>query len=105
MFATVVERDEKELQQGQVVVELCEGSQVREDLFRAVYTMAESEVYFEPYFQVNCIWTLLTIIEVGIGCLNPYTTGWLVVFKSRISGLAVCYCYAWPPGLHIKWLI
>ncbi|XP_023702624.1 NFX1-type zinc finger-containing protein 1 isoform X3 [Cryptotermes secundus] len=52
IFATVVERAEKELQQGQLVVELCVGSQVREDLFRTEYTMAESEVYFEPYFQV-----------------------------------------------------
>jgi hypothetical protein len=55
MFATVIEREEKELQQGRIVVELCVGSQVREDLFRAEYTMAESEVYFEPYFQVSYI--------------------------------------------------
>lgn len=53
IFGTVVEREEKELQQGQFVVELCVGSQVREDLFRTEYTMAESEVYFEPYFQVS----------------------------------------------------
>lgn len=55
MFGTVVERKEKELQQGRVVVELCMGSRVHEDLFRAVYTMAESEVYFEPYFLVSFI--------------------------------------------------
>ncbi|KAJ4449057.1 hypothetical protein ANN_00452 [Periplaneta americana] len=52
MFATVVERDEKDLSRGRIVVELCVGSQVREDLFRKEYVMAESEVYFEPYFQV-----------------------------------------------------
>jgi hypothetical protein len=54
MFATVVEREEKDLQQGRIAVELCVGSQIREDLFRTVYTMVESEVYFEPYFQVSC---------------------------------------------------
>jgi hypothetical protein len=55
MFATVVEREENELRQGRVVVELCVGSQVREDLFRTEYTVVESEVYFEPYFHVSCI--------------------------------------------------
>jgi hypothetical protein len=54
MFATIVEREEKNLQQRQIVVELCVGSQICDDLFTTVYTMVESEVYFEPYFQVSC---------------------------------------------------
>ena len=52
MFGTVIERDEKDLRNGVVVVELCVGSQIRDDLFKAEFTMAESEVYFEPYYQV-----------------------------------------------------
>ncbi|KAJ9575016.1 hypothetical protein L9F63_007818, partial [Diploptera punctata] len=52
MFGTVIEKNEKDLENGQIVVEMCESSQMREDLFQAQYTMAESEVYFEPYYQV-----------------------------------------------------
>ncbi|KAJ9573484.1 hypothetical protein L9F63_009144, partial [Diploptera punctata] len=52
MFGTVAEWNIKNLQQGLVVVQLGIGSQVRGDLFKVQFTMAESEVYFEPYYQV-----------------------------------------------------
>ncbi|PSN54487.1 hypothetical protein C0J52_05534 [Blattella germanica] len=43
-FGTIIEREEKDLQNGMLVVELCVGSQIRDDLFTKRYAMAESEV-------------------------------------------------------------
>ncbi|XP_069677593.1 NFX1-type zinc finger-containing protein 1-like [Periplaneta americana] len=51
IFATVVERDAEELKKGNIVVKF-EGSDVTNDIFNHTFLMAESEVYFEPYFHV-----------------------------------------------------
>ncbi|KAJ4436029.1 hypothetical protein ANN_18655 [Periplaneta americana] len=51
IFATVVARDEGELKKGNIVVKL-EGTDVTNDIFNYMFLMAESEVYFEPYFHV-----------------------------------------------------
>ncbi|XP_069679798.1 NFX1-type zinc finger-containing protein 1-like isoform X2 [Periplaneta americana] len=52
ILATVIDRDIKLLKSGLVLVELCAGTHISESLFNHSYTMAESEVYFEPYFHV-----------------------------------------------------
>jgi hypothetical protein len=53
LFATVSSRDLEYLSQCQILVNFCEGYE-EENVFDAhkKYTMIESEVFFEPYFQV-----------------------------------------------------
>jgi hypothetical protein len=48
IFATVMDRDIKELKKGKIVVKIIEGF----DLFSGEFVMAESQVYFEPYYHV-----------------------------------------------------
>jgi hypothetical protein len=54
LFATVSSRHKEYLSQCQILVNFCEGYQ-EENLFdpHKKYTMIESEVFFEPYFQVR----------------------------------------------------
>lgn len=52
IFATVMERDLQELNKGNIVVRLSEGTEVTQELFNDMYVMAESTVYFEPYYHV-----------------------------------------------------
>ncbi|XP_049949017.1 NFX1-type zinc finger-containing protein 1-like [Schistocerca serialis cubense] len=49
-FGTVLDRDKKQLEKGCVVVELC--AEIDSNMFYEFFTVAESEVYFEPYRQV-----------------------------------------------------
>ncbi|XP_049800101.1 NFX1-type zinc finger-containing protein 1-like [Schistocerca nitens] len=49
-FGTVLDRDKKQLEKGCVVVELCD--EIDSNMFYEFFTVAESEVYFEPYRQV-----------------------------------------------------
>jgi hypothetical protein len=50
--ATVMDRDIKELKNGKIVVRIGEGFDVSNDLFSGEFVMAESQVYFEPYYHV-----------------------------------------------------
>ncbi|XP_069677368.1 NFX1-type zinc finger-containing protein 1-like [Periplaneta americana] len=52
IFATVMDRDLKELKNGKIVVQLSENMEVSQELFNDEYVMAESQVYFEPYYHV-----------------------------------------------------
>jgi hypothetical protein len=52
VLATVIDRDVELLKTGSVVVELCVDTRISESLFSQHFIMAESEVYFEPYFHV-----------------------------------------------------
>ncbi|XP_046988818.1 NFX1-type zinc finger-containing protein 1-like [Schistocerca americana] len=49
-FGTVLDRDKKQLEKGCVMVELC--AEIDSNMFYEFFTVAESEVYFEPYRQV-----------------------------------------------------
>ncbi|XP_047105810.1 NFX1-type zinc finger-containing protein 1-like [Schistocerca piceifrons] len=56
-FGTVLERDKKQLENGCVVIELIDEIDIT--IFERAYTVAESEVYFEPYRQVlNALQTM-----------------------------------------------
>ncbi|KAF4525633.1 hypothetical protein B566_EDAN001232, partial [Ephemera danica] len=51
LFATVCERDKKYLSQNQLLVQFCEP--YKENIYQVKsYIMVESEVFFEPYYQV-----------------------------------------------------
>jgi hypothetical protein len=52
IFATVIGRNLEELKKGRIVVELNKDSDMSDDLFLAEFVMAESQVYFEPYYHV-----------------------------------------------------
>lgn len=52
IFATVMDRDITELKNGKIVVEISQGFVVSNDIFSHEFVMAESQVYFEPYFHV-----------------------------------------------------
>jgi len=52
IFATVMERDLADLKNGKIVVQLSKDSDVSDDLFSDEFVMAESQVYFEPYYHV-----------------------------------------------------
>ncbi|KAJ9573473.1 hypothetical protein L9F63_009133, partial [Diploptera punctata] len=51
-LATVVNNDIDLLRNGTIIVEMCTGTMISESLFTDYYIMAESEVYFEPYYHV-----------------------------------------------------
>ena len=71
MFGTVAERNPKDLEMSQVVVELCDRAQIKDDLFKAQYTMAESEVYFEPYYQVCFIAQFINLVFRNLNLQLP----------------------------------
>nr|CAD7575431.1 unnamed protein product [Timema californicum] len=52
LFATVVDRNIKELKEGRIMIEFCEGTHSPNDHSKQEYLMVESEVYFEPYYHV-----------------------------------------------------
>ncbi|PNF18207.1 hypothetical protein B7P43_G18049, partial [Cryptotermes secundus] len=54
IFGTVMYRDLEDLKEGKIVIKLCEGPDVCDyiDLFSNEFVMAESQVYFEPYYHV-----------------------------------------------------
>ena len=52
VFATVIDRDLADLKNGQIVVQLSQDCDVSDDLFSNEFVMAESQVYFEPYYYV-----------------------------------------------------
>ena len=52
IFATVMARDLADLKNGKIVVQLSKNSDVSDVLFSVEYVMAESQVYFEPYYHV-----------------------------------------------------
>ena len=52
IFATVMGRDLEDLKNGNIVVQLSQDCSMPDDLFSDEFVMAESEVYFEPYYHV-----------------------------------------------------
>jgi len=52
IFATVMGRDLADLKNGKIVVQLNKDSDLSDDLFSVEFVMAESQVYFEPYYHV-----------------------------------------------------
>lgn len=52
IFATVLDRRIEDLKAGKIVVQLSECSDVPDDLISKEFVMAESQVYFEPYYHV-----------------------------------------------------
>ncbi|XP_034246908.1 NFX1-type zinc finger-containing protein 1-like [Thrips palmi] len=52
VLVTVHKRDQKELEEGKVVVELCEGGVVSLDSLQRQYLMVESQVFFGAYLPV-----------------------------------------------------
>jgi hypothetical protein len=52
IFGTVMMRSVEGLKNGEIVVRLSEGSGVSSDMFSDEFVMAESQVYFEPYYHV-----------------------------------------------------
>jgi hypothetical protein len=50
LFATIVGRDLKYLEKGQLLVSFCQP--YSENIYNREYIMIESEVFFEPYYQV-----------------------------------------------------
>ncbi|XP_014212352.1 NFX1-type zinc finger-containing protein 1-like [Copidosoma floridanum] len=52
VFATVANRDEKELAEGIVRIELCLGTVVGQDMYDCNLVLLESKIYFEPYFVI-----------------------------------------------------
>ena len=52
IFATVVNRDISRLKKGQIVVQLKGQTSLSNDLFRDEFVMAESVVFFDPYYQI-----------------------------------------------------
>ncbi|KAJ9594038.1 hypothetical protein L9F63_014515, partial [Diploptera punctata] len=52
MFATVMDRKIENLKKGIVIVQLSEGTTITHELFINEFVMAESNVYFEPYYHV-----------------------------------------------------
>lgn len=52
LFATVANRDEKDLEKGFVLIEPCQGSEITRDLYDLNFVMLESKIYFEPYLAV-----------------------------------------------------
>ena len=52
IFATVMDRDLADLKNGKIVVQLSKDHDVSDDLFSGEFVMAESQVYFEPYYHV-----------------------------------------------------
>jgi hypothetical protein len=51
LFATIAGRDLKYLEKGQLLVSFCQP--YSENIYNSDYIMIESEVFFEPYYQVN----------------------------------------------------
>jgi len=52
IFATVMGRDLADLKNGKIVVQLSKDCDLSDDLFSDKFVMAESKVYFEPYYHV-----------------------------------------------------
>ncbi|OXU25033.1 hypothetical protein TSAR_011075 [Trichomalopsis sarcophagae] len=52
LFMTVANRDEKELTNGRILVEPCEGTHVTAQMYNTAFVMLESKIYFEPYWAV-----------------------------------------------------
>jgi hypothetical protein len=52
IFATVMDRDLAHLRYGNIAVQLIKDRDVSDDLFSDAFVMAESQVYFEPYYHV-----------------------------------------------------
>ncbi|XP_031784747.1 NFX1-type zinc finger-containing protein 1 isoform X2 [Nasonia vitripennis] len=52
LFMTVANRDEKELMNGRILVEPCEGTHVTAQMYNTTFVMLESKIYFEPYWAV-----------------------------------------------------
>lgn len=52
LFATVVERNEKDLENGCILIELCEGAKFSQNMFKTSFVMIESKIYFKPYLAV-----------------------------------------------------
>ncbi|XP_046472752.1 NFX1-type zinc finger-containing protein 1-like isoform X1 [Neodiprion pinetum] len=50
-FATVAERDPKLLGRGELVIELCTGSEMMRNMYNCSFVMVESKVYFLPYYH------------------------------------------------------
>jgi hypothetical protein len=63
LFAKVSSRDLKYLKECQILVEFCHN--LEENIFseKATYVMIESEVFFEPYFQVSMIIIYLKVLK------------------------------------------
>jgi hypothetical protein len=51
LFATIAGRDLKYLEKGQLLVSFCQP--YSENIYNSDYIMIESEVFFEPYYQVK----------------------------------------------------
>ncbi|XP_048505861.1 NFX1-type zinc finger-containing protein 1-like isoform X3 [Athalia rosae] len=52
LFFTVANRDIKELEQGLILVQPCEGTQISRNVYSTPFVMLESKIYFEPYLAV-----------------------------------------------------
>ena len=52
ILATVMDRGVADLKNGKIMVRLSKDSDVSDDLFSDEFVMAESQVYFEPYYHV-----------------------------------------------------
>ncbi|PSN32629.1 hypothetical protein C0J52_22378 [Blattella germanica] len=52
IFGTVMDRNLDDLKKGRILVGVCDPSSMTNDLFMNEYVMAESSVYFEPYYHV-----------------------------------------------------
>lgn len=52
LFVTVANRDEKQLEQGYILIEPCEGTRITRDMYNDNFVMLESKIYFEPYLAV-----------------------------------------------------
>ncbi|XP_049773523.1 NFX1-type zinc finger-containing protein 1-like [Schistocerca cancellata] len=105
-FGTVLDRDKKQLEKGCVVVELSD--EIDTNIFDRTFTVAESEVYFEPYRQVlNALQTMPFtefpmkpyivdgITEVGLPLYilaNPVS----VIYNIDDFGVPVTEMNAWP---------
>lgn len=52
IFATVVDRDEKDLKEGYVLIEPIEETVITPKMYKTKYVMLESKIFFEPYKSV-----------------------------------------------------
>lgn len=111
-FGTVLDRDKKQLENGCIVVELCD--EIDANIFDQKFTVAESEVYFEPYRQVlNALQTMPFtefpmkpyivdgITEVGLPLYilaNPET----VIYEIDDFSVPVTETDAWPTADDLK---
>ncbi|XP_046738003.1 NFX1-type zinc finger-containing protein 1-like [Diprion similis] len=86
LFATISNRDERNLAQGILTIKPCNGTEITSEIYNHDFVMLEPKLYFEPYFRV--LNAMLHMDETNFPMRNYLVDADTSTFRPRYINLA-----------------